>query len=75
MLIIMATALPEDSLLDELTKAIKEYRTTPNDENKNALQGWAAMIGIKMLTGDSYVKMTKMMDDLAKRGKVKPSQN
>lgn len=67
--IIMATAMPEEQLIDSLEDAIKEYKINKSEDNRTKIEMYAAMFSIKGSKKDPF-EMIKDMDNLAKAKKM-----
>lgn len=69
MLIIMATMMPENMIIEQLEEAIKEYKITQTKDAQHKMLSFAAMLTVKFKTGDSPDKMFELMKDLEKAKK------
>ena len=73
LLILGATAMPEEKLLEDLQEAITEYKSIPSEGNQHKMLTICMMLIVKHETGGNIkkaVEMTQRMERQHERNKL-----
>lgn len=66
LMLMAATMMPEEKILEDLQEAIVNYQVEKSEENKNKLAMHLHLAVFRTLTDGSPEKMSKIMDDMKK---------
>lgn len=66
MMILMATAVPSDKIVDELKEAIEEWEINPSEENEQKLVFFAHLLTMSFMTKGDMKKAMKVTSDMDK---------
>jgi hypothetical protein len=64
LMIMAAAAIPEEKLLEDLSEAIKEYKTIPSESNQASVGMLCMMMTLKLRLGDSTEKAMEMINGI-----------
>lgn len=66
MMILMATAVPSDKIVDNLKEAIEEWEINPSDQNESKLTFFAHLLTMSFMTKGDLGKAMKITSDMDK---------
>lgn len=66
MMILMATAVPADKIVDNLKEAIEEWEINPSDHNESKLTFFAHLLTMSFMTKGDIGKAMKITSDMDK---------
>ena len=64
LMLIMATVLPEEKLIDDLQEAITEYKLTNSNDARRSLATFCQMFILRSITEGNPDKLTEMLSDM-----------
>lgn len=66
MMILMATAMPTDKIVDDLKEAIEEFEINPNDHTESKLGFYCHLLTMSFMTKGDIGKAMKVTRDMDK---------
>lgn len=66
MMILMATAVPSDKIIDDLKEAIEEWEINPSELNEQKLVFFAHLLTMSFMTKGDITKAMKVTRDMDK---------
>lgn len=66
MMILMATAVPTDKIVDNLKEAIEDWEINPSDHNESKLTFFAHLLTMSFMTKGDIGKAMKITSDMDK---------
>lgn len=66
LMLMAATIMPEEKVLEDLQDAIVTYQVDKSEDNKHKLQMRLHLAVLRFMTDGSPEKMSKVMDDMKK---------
>jgi hypothetical protein len=70
MMILMATAIPTDKIVDDLKEAIEEFEINPSELNESKLVFFAHLLTMSFMTKGDITKAMKVTSDMDKIEKI-----
>ena len=64
LMLIMATVMPEEKLIDDLQEAITEYKLTNSNDSRRSLATFCQMFVLRSLTKGDPEKMNEVLKDM-----------
>lgn len=69
-MILMATAVPSDKIVDNLKEAIEEWEINPSEENESKLVFFSHLLTMSFMTKGDMTKAMKVTRDMDKIEKI-----
>jgi hypothetical protein len=70
MMILMATAVPTDKIVDDLKEAIEEWEINPSELNEQKLVFYSHLLTMSFMTKGDITKAMKVTSDMDKIEKI-----
>lgn len=64
LMLIMATVMPEEKLIDDLQEAITEYKLTNSNDSRKSLAAFCQMFVLRSITKGDPEKLNEVLKDM-----------